>query len=355
MNAILRRISKWWDYYLSDPDKQTLLLFMLTVTALFFIFSEFLAPVFASVVIAYLLDVVIKHLQNYMPRKIAVYIVYTITLSLVLLGLLVVLPLVWQQVRALLHDLPAKITRGQAFFTQLQASYPQYVSAEQVQTVLAEFKADVAKFGQVILSISLNTIPGIIVLVVYFVLVPLLVYFFLMDKEVIMAWIGQYMPKHRRLLQQVWVEVQEQIGNYVGGRVLEVVLVTVVTHIVFSILGLNYSLLLASLVGLSVIVPYIGIIVVTVPVVIIALFQWGWSSHFAYTMIAYTVLTIIDANVLVPLLFGEAIQVHPVAIIIAILFFGGIGGFWGIFFAIPLAGLVKALLGAWQQKEITAT
>ena len=61
-----------------------------------------------------------------------------------------------------------------------------------------------------------------------------------------------------------------------------------------------------------------------------------------------------DGIVLVPLLFSEAVSLHPVAIIVAILFFGGIWGFWGVFFAIPLATVVKAVLSAWHENHNTS-
>jgi putative permease len=97
------------------------------------------------------------------------------------------------------------------------------------------------------------------------------------------------------------------------------------------------------------VIPYIGAAVVTLPVAIIAFFQWGWSDYFFYLMLAYGVIQALDGNVLVPLLFSEAVNLHPVAIIVAVLVFGGLWGFWGVFFAIPLATLIKAVMNAWPQ------
>jgi putative permease len=70
-----------------------------------------------------------------------------------------------------------------------------------------------------------------------------------------------------------------------------------------------------------------------------------------YVLIAYTVIQTLDGVVLVPLLFSEAVNLHPVAIIVAILFFGGLWGFWGVFFAIPLATVVKAVIAAWPRSD----
>ncbi|MGV8546541.1 AI-2E family transporter, partial [Pseudomonas aeruginosa] len=81
----------------------------------------------------------------------------------------------------------------------------------------------------------------------------------------------------------------------------------------------------------------------------IACFTWGWSDTFIYLLVAHAITQALDGNVLVPLLFSEAENLHPVAIICAVLLFGGLWGFWGVFFAIPLATLVKAVLDAWPK------
>ncbi|NQD96119.1 AI-2E family transporter, partial [Pseudomonas sp. CrR25] len=150
---------------------------------------------------------------------------------------------------------------------------------------------------------------------------------------------------------QVAQEMNQQIANYIRGKFIEILICGVVSYIAFAALGLNYAALLALLVGLSVVVPYIGAVVVTVPVVLIGLFQWGLSDQFLYLMVVYGVIQALDGNVLVPLLFSEAVNLHPVAIICAVLIFGGLWGFWGVFFAIPLATLFKAVLSAWPRRE----
>jgi putative permease len=108
--------------------------------------------------------------------------------------------------------------------------------------------------------------------------------------------------------------------------------------------------LLGLLVGLSVLVPYIGATVATFPVALIAFYQWGWGSEFMYVIISYAIIQLLDGNLLVPLLLSEVVNLHPVAIIVAVLVFGGLWGFWGVFFAIPLATLVQAVLRAWTHQ-----
>ena len=89
------------------------------------------------------------------------------------------------------------------------------------------------------------------------------------------------------------------------------------------------------------------ILLIGIPVALVAYFQFGLQAGFYYALVGYGIIQFLDGNVLVPLLFSEVVDLHPVAIITAILFFGGIWGFWGVFFAIPLATAIQAILRAW--------
>ena len=162
---------------------------------------------------------------------------------------------------------------------------------------------------------------------------------------------SNFLPSERPLLRKIWVEMDMQVANYARGKVLEIIVVGSVSYFCFVWMGLNYAALLALLVGISVVIPYIGATVVTIPVALIALVQWGVSSEFYSLLFVYLVIQALDGNVLVPLLFSEAVNLHPVAIILAVILFGGLWGLWGVFFAIPLATLIQAVLGAWPKQE----
>jgi putative permease len=277
-----------------------------------------------------------------------VYIAFIAFLVTVLFG---VIPVVSRQVTELVQQLPSMISDGLMSLTQLPERYPEVVTAEQVQQVIGSIRHEITNYGQRVLSWSLASVVGIITLLVYLILVPLLVFFFLKDRDLIVAWFMRYLPRHRRIAGDVWRDVDRQISNYVRGKFWEILIIWAVSYAAFQLLGLNYAMLLGLLVGLSVIVPYVGATVVTIPVLMVAWFQWGWVSEFAWLAAVYFTIQALDGNVLVPLLFSEVVNLHPVAIIISILVFGGLWGFWGVFFAIPLATLVKAILSAWPRQE----
>lgn len=345
-------VKRFYNRYFSEPDAVVLTLFIVISVCCFKFFAAMLAPVLASIVIAYLLDWFIVRLKRLKcPHFLAVIIVYLLFFSIILFALLGPIPLLWEQLSNLVNELPHKLSQGQQLLNQLMTRYPEYFSTNQLQNMLTTMRGDIAKIGQIVLSASVASIPSVFQVIVYLILVPLLVYFFLMDKDKLLQRVSHYLPTDNQPLREIWAEVKLQVGNYVRGRIWEVIIVWLVSYVVFLILGFKYAMLVSALVGLATIIPYIGTILVTIPVVVLALLQWGWEPHTAYFLIAYAVIITLDANVLVPILFSGAVALHPVAIIIAILIFGGLFGFWGIFFAIPLASLVKAIAKSWPVKQ----
>lgn len=352
-NPILTSISNWFQRVFADPN--TVSLFMTIVLGILILqfFGRILLPALISIVIAYLLYPIIQKLVSWkIPYLLSVLIVYILFLGLLVFALIDIIPLMWKQSVNLVAEIPKAFGHSQIWYNSLIQNYPTIFSETQLQRILAFTQDQSTKWGQDILKYTFSSIPGVFEVVLYLVLVPLLVFFFLKDAEPIMNWIGQYSPSHRNLVQRVWSEVNHKIGAYVKGRVIEMFLVGFVTTITFLIFDLQYAVLLGSLVGVSVLIPYIGGIVVTIPIVIVALMQWGISAHFIYLIIAFGVIFALDANVLVPLLFSEVMELHPIVILISVIVFGGIWGFWGIFFAIPLATAINVILKNWPKAKL---
>ena len=321
---------------------------LVVATALVVMTGNMLAPVIAAVVIAYLLEGPVALLERHRtPRLAGVMVVFCAFMFFVFVVIFALLPLLSRQTTQLVQVLPTMLLRGQDALLKLPETYPELFSENQVRELIAQIRNEAVGFGQQVVSLSLSSVTGVITLLVYLFLAPLMVFFFLKDKHRIIAWTTRFMPDERRLLHHVWVDVDRQIGNYVRGKFIEILVVWLVSYVTFALMGLQFAMLLAVAVGLSVLIPYIGAVTVTVPVAFVAYFQWGLTSDFAYLMIAYAVVQILDGNVLVPLLFSEVVDLHPVAIVTAVLMFGGLWGFWGVFFAIPLATVVQAVLKAW--------
>jgi putative permease len=344
----------WMQRYFSDEEAVVLAVLLVLAFTVVLKLGGMLAPVLAGLVLAFLMQGMVIQLKRLrMPERVAVGVVFALFMGALALFLLVLVPLLWHQLITLFNELPGMLAKWQSLLLLLPERYPHLVSDEQVLQAIEVARGEIGKFGQWALTFSLSSLPLLVNMMIYLVLVPILVFFFLKDRQMIGRWVRGYLPRERTLITRVAEEMNRQIANYIRGKVIEIFICGGVTYIAFVALGLNYSALLAMLVGISVVVPYVGAVVVTVPVAFIALFQWGWSDQFIYLMAVYGVIQTLDGNVLVPLLFSEAVSLHPVAIICAVLLFGGLWGFWGIFFAIPLATLCKAVLDAWPRNEPT--
>ncbi len=342
--------SKWIDSYFSNEE--VMLFFVLLAGALGVILylGQPLTPVFISVILAFLMQGLIDWLQQRkVPHLASVLLVFLLFVGVLLSLLLFILPLAWKQSVNLFNELPRMVAEAKSVLLLLPQQYPEIFSEQQISQIIDMATAELSLLGQWVVTYSLNSITGIIALLIYLVLVPILVFFFLKDGGNLVRWWVSFLPQKKAMLTQVWTEMDQQIANYVRGKVIEILIVGSVTYVVFAFLGINYAALLGIMVGLSVLIPYIGAALVTLPVALIGFVQWGWTNEFWYLMLAYGIIQALDGNVLVPLLFSEAVNLHPVSIIIAVLVFGSIWGFWGVFFAIPLATLIKAILNAWPK------
>ena len=340
-------LTSWFKRTFADPQVVILGIVLVAFVLIVVGLGRMLAPVFASIVIAYLLEAVVARLHKLgLPRLASVWTVFLLFVAAMFLLLFGLLPKLIRQVTQLVQQIPDYISQGAELLQQLPERYPQTVTEEQVQSLISGAGNELATTGQQFLSWSLGSAGNIVGLVVLLVLIPVLVFFLLKDKALLVDWFKGFLPVERHLVSTVWADIEAQIANYVRGKAGEIVIVGSISYITFVTLGLQYSALLATIVGFSVLIPYIGAAVVTLPIAFVAYFQWGWGTDFAIVLVVYGIIQALDGNVLVPLLFSEVVNLHPIAIIVSVLVFGGLWGFWGVFFAIPLATLVNAVLHA---------
>lgn len=345
---MLDYLRSWYQRYFTDPQAALLTILLVLALLVLWFMGQMLAPILAAMIIAYLLEGPCKKLtDNNVPRFLAVVIVFLIFLLFQLFCLVGLLPIVMRQISQFLKEVPSMIKDVQDLLLTLPSKYPEVITEQSVREVMAAITGATADMGQAVLSLSFSSLAVLITFMVYLILVPLMVFFFMKDKNQILMWLNRFLPADRHLVDQIWREMDDQIGNYIRGKVYEIIIVGGISYFVFKMLDLNYASLLALSVGLSVLIPYIGAFAVTIPVALVAYFEWGLTGDFFWLMSAYLVVQALDGNLLVPVLFSEAVNLHPIAIIAAIIIFGGLWGFWGVFFAIPLATLVKALINIW--------
>ena len=348
---LLEIINRWLNRYFSNEGAIYLVVLLVAGFLVLLFLGDVLAPVLAGLVLAFLLQGLVNQLARLgVPAAAGVYLAFLLFLGGGVALALFLAPLVWQQLKSLAVALPELIGRLGEVARGLTDSFPEILTEGQLTVWIDGAAGQLGNLSAAALQGLVSNVPSLVALLIYLVLVPISVFFFLRDGRRLLNWFRDRLPADRLLIDRVGDEMNQQLGNYVRGKFIEILIVGSVTWVTFGLLGLNYSLLLGVLVGVSVLIPFVGAAVVTIPVLLVALIQLGWSWDLAWVMGAYLTIQALDGNVLVPLLFSEAVDLHPIAIIVAVLIFGGLWGVWGVFFAIPLATLVKAIYNAWPEE-----
>jgi len=336
--------NKFFERFFSNEESVYFAILLVSSFVFILLLGNVLLPVFISLVIAFLLNGLMVTLISFnFSRRISISITLLIFFSFYM-SLFTALPSLGAQINNLLQNLPTIV----ASFQETLSNMNNFSEAD-VELIFSNLSSQISN----LLSSALGQLAGTVSLmfnaILYAIMIPLMVFFFLKDKEELLPLASVVLPKDNDFMRTVFTEMNGQLYNYVTGKFIEMLIVATASYIVFASLGLPYAVLIAILVGLSVIIPIFGAILVTIPVVLIGLYEWGLTENFYWLLGLYLVIQMLDGNVLVPLLFSNRNNLHPVVIIIAVLFFGGIWGFWGLFFAIPLATFIKAIMNSWPE------
>ena len=147
-----------------------------------------------------------------------------------------------------MQETPYMIEKGKALLLHLPEDYPSLITEDQVKSIVTSVETKAIEFGQLVLSVSLTSIKDVAAWLIYLILVPLLV-FMLKDKLELTQSAERLLPKQRRLIIQVWQEMNQQIMNYIRGKVVEILIVGAASFIAFAVLDLHVAALLGVLVG----------------------------------------------------------------------------------------------------------
>ena len=178
----------WKERHFSDPQRVILGVMLLVGAGLVYFLGSLLAPVFISIIIAYLLDGMVGLLhRSHIPRLAAVSIVFTVFMVAMIVMTLWLIPLTVKQISQLVQQLPSMLATVQYRLLQLPTSYPEVISETQVRQVIDFLNTGISTLGKRVLSLSLASVVGLLHLVVYLVLVPFMVFVLRKDKDLILA------------------------------------------------------------------------------------------------------------------------------------------------------------------------
>ncbi len=232
-----------------------ILLFFLVIS----FFGSILTPFMISIVVAYLLVGMQKKIQSYdVSANVALIITFSVFIITGAALLIWLVPLLYIQLQAFILDVPNLINNFLDFISGLPAKFPDLVSSEQISIFFQAVSEEVSAIAQNIVKSSISGIQSAITFLLYIILFPILVYFFLFDRKNIIEGFIKIIPGKREMLTNIWAEMDIQLSNYVRGKTIEIFIVGIAAAIIFASLGLKYSALLSVLVGLSVIIPYVG-------------------------------------------------------------------------------------------------
>ena len=345
-------IGGWVNDYFSNEEAVYLIVMISGVLLILLTLGSTLLPVLTGLVVAFLLQGFVKLLGRVnVPRILSVYLSVLLFAGTVVAFFFLIVPLLGKQLQGVIQLLPTAMAGLRERMDLLAERFPHYVTQDQIAAFIDQGTREVGNMSGALLETVFSQVFSVLGLLIYLVLVPISVFFFLKDKDQLMQWVQSLLPANRPLLNAVGEEMNAQLGNYVRGKFIEILIVGASTFVLLTLCGLNYAALLSVLVGLSVLIPFVGAAVVTLPVFIVAVVQFGWSWDLAWVMVGYGFIQFLDGNVLVPVLFSEVVDLHPITIIVSVLAFGGLWGLWGVFFAIPLATLVKAIYNAWPRTQ----
>lgn len=307
-------------------------LFPIYGTVFSFLWHLFL-PFLVACLIAYLLYPVIKKIHQYnIPKGLAILLIYLLFFGGAAYLIYRVYPAVIHELRDLNEHLPQLIEMYEKLIYQLYEStsfLPEAVH-DKMDTLIIRLETTVEN----LLGKLLGGFTKIFDVIVFITVIPVLVFYLLKDFKQIKAYFKKFIPeKHQPQTRKLLHAINDSLGNYLRGQLLVCLFVSLASLIAFHLFGIKYALLLAIIMGLTNIIPYFGPIIGAIPVIAITLTMSG--KLIIFVLLAIFVIQLIESNLLSPYIVGKSINIHPIAIIFALLLGGQISGVIGMILAVP--------------------
>lgn len=317
----------------------------LVVLALFFVALWFLGgvilPFLVGGALAYFLDPVADRLQRAGLSRVAATAVITISAVLaVVLILLAIVPLLVQQTTGLVESAPDIAQRLQTF---LLTQFPDLAdSTSTIRQSLAELGAAVQAKGAELVQGVVSSALGLVSVVVFIVVVPVVTFYMLMDWDHMVARIDQMLPRdHAPVIRRLAREIDTALAAFVRGQLSVCALLGTFYALALMLAGLQFGLVVGAIAGAITFIPYVGSLVGGTLAIGLALFQF-WGDPLSIGLIAaiFALGQFVEGNILTPKLVGSSVGLHPVWLIFALSAFGSLFGFVGMLVAVPVAAAI---------------
>ncbi|MCE9596995.1 MAG: AI-2E family transporter [Spirochaetia bacterium] len=318
-----------------------------------------LFPVFASLILAYLMDPLVRRLDGLgLGRTGGVSVVLLFILALILLAVTFLIPIVRAQVMLLAERMPTMVSSLQVnvipWLQEMGVAIP-----ENVTTALELYGDNLKsalpgllnKFGSWLPG-AITTTGAIVSSLLNIVLIPLFTFYFARDLDAIFAFFNSLIPEsNRSYISSRLNQIDEIVGHWFRGQLqvagILAVLYAVGFGLVFYFAGMKAStgIAVGILTGCLSLIPYVGAITGCVISVLLALIDWHGFGPLGGVAIVFGVVQVLEGYVLTPRIVGEKLGLSPATVMIALLAAGTLGGLVGMLFALPITGAMKVLGG----------
>lgn len=322
----------------------------LLTAILIFLLQPILGPFVLGIGIAYMMDPFADRLEaRGYSRTMSVVGVFLFLITIVGVALLLAMPTFFRQVQSLLALLPEiqgwiNETMLPYLQTRLDIDLHSLELDLLAKTLSSEWQQAGGIAAQVMSYLTASTM-GLIGFIGAAVLVPVVSFYLLRDFDILVANIRDILPRNIEPKVTLWVtECDEVLSAFVRGQLLVMVALGLIYGTGLAIIGLDYAMLIGLLAGLASVVPYLGFAVGFSAAIIVALFQFDSAMGLALVVVVFTIGQMLESMVLTPLLIGDRIGLHPVAVIFAVMAGGQLFGFTGMLLALPLAAVIMVLL-----------
>ncbi len=332
------------------PSPRTMLVWALTALGLLFVYSirGYLLPAFSpfifAVLLAYLLSPFVDALQRKkVPRVLAILLMYSLVIFLVIMFGAFVIPTIVEEVNALVKQLPDLVLKVQNIILDLQ---DQFSKINLPQSVLESIQGNLTSLQNYLLGL-LNGVPqaifGFLSKSVTIILIPILAFYMLKDVEHIKRGLISLVPaKQRTRVVALFGGIDDTLGAWIRGQLTVGFIVGFLTVIGLEIVGMDFSLMLGTITGVTNIIPYFGPIIGGAPALALALLR---SPAMALRVVAVLVVAQqIESNFITPQVLGKQLGLHPLVIIFALLLGAQFSGLAGLIFAVPVAAVIKVVV-----------
>ncbi len=323
---------------------------MLLVAVLSVLWSVAL-PFIVALVLAYLLDPLVKRLQVLGMGRLPATLIVTLAFLCILVFLLVLgIPAIAHQIAALAARLPSDVARLQGFASEyLTPLLERFGGADlvlQVQKYMGEIAGQVMSWLGKFLSSLVAGGQAVISFLSLVVITPVAVFYLLLDWRGVTRWFSDNLPKaHRGTILRLGREIATAIDGFLRGQFLVCLCLGCLYAFGLWLVGLNSGITIGLIAGLISFIPYIGSLTGLVLSLGVAIAQFwpDWTMVIA-TLGVFMVGQFIEGNILSPKLVGNAIGVHPVWLMFALFAFGSLFGMGGLLIAAPMAAVLGVLI-----------